>query len=449
MLSELAIDVRSLSKSFSIYESPAHRLWQMLFRGHRKFFREHVVLKGISFQVRRGETVALIGRNGAGKSTLLQILCGTLDASGGHCIVNGRVAALLELGAGFNPEFTGRENVYMSGQILGLSDEELDSRYEKIVAFADIGDYVDQPVKTYSSGMFMRLAFAVIAHVDAEVLVIDEALAVGDAYFVQKCMRFLQTFKASGGTLLFVSHDTTTVTSLCDRAIWLQDGAVRLDADPKQVTEAYLADMYRRAQGADELDSPIYQASNAIAHHNEDFIDARRDLVLHSNIRNDIEVRPFDIFAEGFGKGGAAIKSVKLMNEHGSPLSWCVGGERVDLIINVLANEPISSLIVGFLVRNKQGLSLFGDNTYLSYLNNPIALAPGEECCASFEFRMPVLPGGDYSISVAVSDGTQNSHVVHQWKHDAIILSSHSSQVSTGLIGIPMRSVRLVAPSKI
>lgn len=445
MSSEIAVEVASLSKSYSIYETPAHRLWQMLFRGYRKFFREHVVLRGISFKVRRGETVAIIGRNGSGKSTLLQILCGTLDPSGGECRVRGRVAALLELGAGFNPEFTGRENVYMSGQILGLTVDQLAERYEDIVRFADIGEYVNQPVKTYSSGMFMRLAFAVIAHVDADVLVIDEALAVGDAYFVQKCMRYLNSFKEQGGTLLFVSHDSTAVMALCDRAIWLEDGRIRLDAEPKKVTEAYLADMYRREQGDDRI--AMSAQTTGKPELDEDFADARRELVLHSNVRNDIQIRPFDGSGECFGRGGACITGVRLLNAQGTPLVWSIGGEMVSLVIQGNADVAIASLIVGFLVRNKQGLSLFGDNTYLSYLDRPVALRAGEGWYCRFDFRIPILPAGEYAISVAVSDGSQESHVVHQWIHDALILTSHSSQVSTGLMGLPMRSVVLAARS--
>lgn len=442
MLSETVVEVVSLSKSYLIYESPAHRLWQMIFRGHRNFFREHTVLRDISFKVRRGETVAIIGRNGSGKSTLLQILCGTLSASSGECKVSGRVAALLELGAGFNPEFTGRENVYMSGQILGLTDEQLSERYEDIVGFADIGEYVDQPVKTYSSGMFMRLAFAVIVHVDADVLVIDEALAVGDAYFVQKCMRYLNSFKARGGTLLFVSHDSTTVMSLCDRAIWLEDGKLRLDAAPKKVTEAYLADMYRREQGSDEV-TPRVQVQDDSTSGNVDFADARRELVLHSNVRNDIQVRPFDASGENFGKGGARITSVLLLNEQGAPLICSIGGEMVSLVVKGTADVSIASPIIGFIVRNKQGLSLFGDNTYLSYLDRSVALTAGDSWYSRFDFRMPILPAGEYAISVAVSDGSQQSHVVHQWIHDALILTSQSSQVCTGLVGVPMRSIVL------
>ena len=445
MSSEIAIDVVGLHKSYLIFDSPVHRLWQMLLRGKKHFFREHHVLKGISFQVRRGETVGLIGRNGSGKSTLLQIICGTLEASDGEHRVNGRVAALLELGAGFNPEYTGAENVRMSAQILGLSNEEVDARFDSILRFADIGDYVDQPVKTYSSGMFMRLAFAVIAHVDADVLIIDEALAVGDAYFVQKCMRFLHTFSSSGGTLLFVSHDSSTITSLCDRAIWLQDGKVRMDDAPKQVTQAYLADLYRQEQGDDEVAQQIQEQGKAMLQHSadDDYADARRDLVLNSNLRNDLEVSRFDETGDVFGKGGARILDTRLLDEHGARLQWAVGGEPVSLVVTLHCSEPISGLIVGFLVRNRQGLSLFGENTYLSYLDQKPECGADETWFARFDFRMPILPAGEYAVSVAVSDGTQRDHVVHHWVHDAIIISSHSSAVSTGMIGIPMKSIVL------
>lgn len=443
MSSEVAIEVHQLFKSYLIFEKPSHRLWQMLFRGRKNFYREHPVLKGVSFCVRRGETVGLIGRNGSGKSTLLQILCGVLEANAGSCEVKGRVAALLELGAGFNPEFTGRENIFMSGQIFGLTQEQIEARYQQIVEFADIGEYVLQPVKTYSSGMFMRLAFAVIAHVDADILVVDEALAVGDAYFVQKCMRYLRRFKEGGGTLLFVSHDSSAVTALCDRAIWLHDGHVRVDAGPKQVTQAYLADMYHSVQGG-RLEG-IGQNARAKSENSaeEDFVDARRDLVLASNLRNDLEVKSFDSNSEAFGKGGAAITSVRFLNEEGSALQWMVGGELVSLLVDVDVLRPIGNVIVGFLLKNKQGQSLFGDNTYLTYAGESLIGEVGERLTAEFEFRMPILPAGEYAVSVAVSDGSQSSHIIHQWIHEALIVSSHASQVSTGLVGIPMKRIEI------
>jgi lipopolysaccharide transport system ATP-binding protein len=239
MSSDLAIGVQDLSKCYQIYDRPQDRLKQMLARSRRKYYREFWASRGVSFQVARGETVGIIGRNGSGKSTLLQMICGTLNPTSGSVRVNGKVAALLELGSGFNPEFTGRENVYMSAAIYGLTRDQVDSRFDKIAAFADIGDHIEQPVKNYSSGMYVRLAFAVIAHVDADILVIDEALAVGDAVFTQKCMRFIRSFKATG-TLLFVSHDMNSVLNLCERVIWLHEGKLREAGPAKDIAENYL-----------------------------------------------------------------------------------------------------------------------------------------------------------------------------------------------------------------
>src|SRR3990167_2532409 len=198
MSSETAIKITNLSKCYHIYDKPHDRLLQMLMRGRKQYYREFWALNDVSFEIKKGETVGIIGRNGSGKSTLLQMICGTLNPTKGQVETHGRIAALLELGSGFNPEFTGRENVYMNASVLGLSNEEIDARFDDIAAFADIGEFIEQPVKTYSSGMMVRLAFAVIAHVDADILVIDEALSVGDAFFTQKCMRFLRKFMEKG-----------------------------------------------------------------------------------------------------------------------------------------------------------------------------------------------------------------------------------------------------------
>ncbi|MFC0153356.1 ABC transporter ATP-binding protein [Xanthomonas dyei] len=437
---DAAIVIDDVYKSYTVFDTPAHRLWQMLFRGKKKLFKEHRVIKGVSFSVGKGETVGLIGRNGAGKSTLLQIICGTLEPTAGNVSINGRVAALLELGAGFNPEFTGQENIFMSAQILGLTEDQIKERYESIIRFADIGAYLEQPVKTYSSGMFMRLAFSVIAHVDADILVIDEALAVGDAYFVQKCMRFLRNFTQNGGTLLFVSHDTTTVTSLCDRAVWIYDGKVRMDDKPKKVSQAYLADMY---QSNEETDKVFDYSANSGETQYEDFQDVRRDFVVHSNLRNDISVAMFNPNSESFGKGGVRVKDVRIQGADGQSLMWMVGGESASLTIRFECMRSVCDMIVGFIVRNRQGLSIFGDNTYISHLGHDLNGDIGENWVARFDFRMPILPGGDYSISVAVSEGSQHDHIVHTWLHDALVLTSHSSSIATGLVGIPMRSIIL------
>jgi ABC-type polysaccharide/polyol phosphate transport system ATPase subunit len=251
------ISVQSLGKRYEIYDRPGDRLKQFILPRAsralglpiRQHFREFWALNDVSFEVGRGETVGIIGRNGSGKSTLLQMICGTLNPTSGSIWVQGKVAALLELGSGFNPEFTGRENVHMNAALLGLRSDQIESRFDDIVAFADIGDHIEQPVKTYSSGMLVRLAFAVIAHVDADVLVIDEALAVGDAFFTQKCMRFLRSFMQTG-TVLFVSHDTASIKNLCDRAIWLDQGRVVASGTPKDVCEQYLEAGRSNEQGS-------------------------------------------------------------------------------------------------------------------------------------------------------------------------------------------------------
>jgi ABC-type polysaccharide/polyol phosphate transport system ATPase subunit len=233
------IHVDKVSKCYHIYDRPIDRLKQSLWFGRRSFFREFWALRDVSLTLGEGETLGIIGRNGSGKSTLLQIVCGTLAPTLGTVQVDGRVAGLLELGAGFNPEFTGRENVYINASILGLSRREIDERYGEIAAFADIGDFLDQPVKTYSSGMFVRLAFAVAVHVEPRVLVIDEALSVGDIAFRNKCMLKLRELRRKGTTLLFVSHDLSTVQMICDRVAWLDHGEIRSVGDPVRVCQEY------------------------------------------------------------------------------------------------------------------------------------------------------------------------------------------------------------------
>lgn len=233
------ISVENASKMYYIYERPQDRLLQMLWHGRREYGQQFWALRDTSFQVQRGETIGIIGRNGSGKSTLLQIIAGTLAPTTGQVRVNGRVAALLELGSGFNPEFTGRENIFLNGSILGITREEMNSRIDDIVSFADIGNFIDQPVRTYSSGMMLRLAFAVQIHVDADVLIIDEALGVGDVFFQAKCSRHLQKFRDDGGTLLFVSHDMYAVERLCSKGLLLDKGVTRWWGDIAQAVNLY------------------------------------------------------------------------------------------------------------------------------------------------------------------------------------------------------------------
>ncbi|QFY41418.1 ABC transporter ATP-binding protein [Candidatus Methylospira mobilis] len=446
--SDIAIRISNLSKCYYIYDRPHDRLKQFILPRLRRLFglspsnhfREFWALKDVSFEIKQGETVGIIGRNGSGKSTLLQMICGTLNPTGGSVETYGRVAALLELGSGFNPEFTGRENVYMNASVLGLSEAEIEERFESIVAFADIGDFIEQLVKTYSSGMMLRLAFAVIAHVDADILVIDEALAVGDIFFTQKCMRFLRSFMKTG-TVLFVSHDTSAVKNLCDRAIWLEKGVVRSDGSSKNVSEAYLQAFYEAQQGKSST-TKLKETTRPDAA-DVPGKDQRLDFINASNLRNDIQLFAFDPEAASFGKGGAQIVMVEFLDKEGAPLAWVVGGESVTLRIHAMAHEALSAPIIGFAVKDRLGQTLFGDNTYLSYNNVVLFCGKGEKILAEFTFLMPILPIGNYSVNVAVADGTQEQHVQHHWIHDAVLFKSESSSVATGLIGIPMQYIKL------
>lgn len=448
MSSDISIKVENLSKCYQIYDQPRDRLKQFVMPRLQKttgltqkqYFREFWALNDVSFEVKKGETVGIIGRNGSGKSTLLQMICGTLQPTNGTVTTVGRIAALLELGSGFNPEFSGRENVYMNAGILGLSKSEIDARYDAILAFAEIGEFIEQPVKTYSSGMYVRLAFAVIANVDADILIIDEALAVGDIFFTQKCMRFLAEFKKRG-TILFVTHDTNSVMSLCERAVWLQSGQRKAYSDSKSVCQSYLAEYY--ASSGSSAPAQASTARDSIVRSDEDYRDVRQDFINSSKVRNDLEIFRFSDSGEKFGLSRAHILDVYLSSESGGPISWFVGGELVMLVAKVHAEVTLDQPIVGFLVKDKNGQHLFGDNTYLTYVDTSVPVNGGTDFTVSFKFRMPMMPAGDYTIGIAVADGTQENHVIHSWVHDAIAFKSHSNSVSTGLLGIPMIDIEL------
>lgn len=435
-----AIRAQALGKHYQIYESPRDRLKQFVVPRlqrlaglpPRRYYREFWALQDVSFEIRPGETVGIVGRNGSGKSTLLQIVSGTLHPSCGSVDVNGRVAALLELGSGFNPEFTGRENVYMSGAVLGLSRAEVDERFEAIRAFADIGDFIEQPVKTYSSGMYVRLAFAVIAHADADILVIDEALSVGDAYFVQKCMRFLRGFMERG-TLLFCSHDSGAVNNLCDRALLLRNGRLEMAGTPKEVTEHYLADLHGAApeRGRPEpVRPPSRPAAGAPA-------------APAQAAGGELEIFRFGPDNSGFGAGGARIVEVRFFDLQGAPQAFVTGGEDVVLEIRCEAVEDLLHPIVGFQFKDRLGQVLFAENTLAACRAEDIPVAAGGSFAARFAFRLPLLPVGDYSVTAAVADGTEASHVQQHWIHDALIVRAHASRVSYGLVGLPMSEIAI------
>jgi lipopolysaccharide transport system ATP-binding protein len=436
MCSNITVKVNKLSKCYHIYEKPEYRLRQLitsalpsLFGPNRKYYNEFWALHDISFEIKKGETLGIIGRNGSGKSTLLQLIAGTLAPTDGSVQINGRVAALLELGSGFNPEFTGRENVYLNASVLGLTHEQIDQRFHQIAAFADIGAFIDQPVKTYSSGMYVRLAFAVVAHVDADILIVDEALAVGDAVFTQKCMRFIRDFQENG-TLLFVSHDLAAVQNLCERAIWLSSGELKLVGNSKEVAQEYLRFTYQELYGESskfERIKAVTSADNIEKNVNsENVIDYNSKLTVKTNLEK----------SNGWRTGNADIISVALESISGVEKTTFEGGEFVELKIHAYFKTAVEKPIIGFIFKDRLGQDLFGENTISATSIRPCLIGADKNVEARFRFRLPMLPNGQYAVSAAVAEGDQQSHIQHSWLHEALIVTVSSSKVRWGLVGI-------------
>ncbi len=443
MANDAAIELQGVGKRYVVYTRPIDRLLQSLFPGSRRFGSEFWALRDVSISIRRGETLGIIGPNGSGKSTLLKVICGTTHPTFGTVSTNGRIGALLELGAGFNGDFTGRENAYLSGLLHGLSKQQIDRKLSSIESFAELGEFFDRPVKSYSSGMYVRLGFAVIAHLDIDTLVVDEALAVGDAYFVQKCMRFIRSFQQRG-TIIFVSHDAAAVVSLCQRALWMDHGNVRAIGSAKDLTEAYLGDTIARLQG--ESPSNLSPKQTVVT----DRIEPNLGPAIPESLRsadsalNFLDGFAFDPNAPSFGRGGARIHDVRLENSAGRPITSINGGEIVTLLVSSKVLEPLAKPIIGFIVKDRLGQGLFSENTCTRYSDYPVASEAGDTLEARFTFRMPILPVGDYAIAVAVADGSQFDHVQHHWIHEALCFRSLTSSVSTGLVGIPMLDVNMM-----
>lgn len=459
MSSDTVIEVVSLGKGFKAYALPSHRLLQFawhfaariapgarlkarLQRRAEAAGRTFWALRGINLRVGRGETVGIIGRNGSGKSTLLQMICGTLAPTEGTIRTTGRIAALLELGSGFDSEYTGRQNVYMNGQLHGLTQAQIDDRFAAIEAFADIGTFIDEPVKTYSSGMFVRLAFAVIAHVDADILVIDEALAVGDAFFTQKCMRFLRRFMQTG-TVLFVSHDAAAIRSLCSRAVWIDRGSVIEEGEPKAVSNRYLEVFYEAQQGKSSVASMAASVARVRSDEDATHHDQRAQFPRDTSAPTGFDFNP----AVDTPHRGATVDTAELTRVDGTRMLWSSGGEIATLRIEASMHRPVKDAVVGFVVKDKLGRMLFGDHTYWSSLAAPLALADNSRCLAEFEFAMPILTPGDYAIDVIVADASTPAETTLAHRHDAFVFKSEAATSSTGLVGLPMQRIELTAES--
>lgn len=438
---EPVISAAGISKRYGIYAKPIDRLKEIVSGPVRRslglppvqYSSEFWALRPTSLDVMGGDTVGIIGRNGSGKSTLLQMICGTLTPTDGTVRTSGKVAALLELGAGFNGEFTGEENIRLSALLYGLSEEALAERFDSIVAFSELSEFIGQPVRTYSSGMYVRLAFSIAAHVDADILIIDEALSVGDVRFAQKCARFLRDFQTRG-TLLFVSHDLSAVINLCTRAIWLDRGTVIFDGPSKEVVEAYLAEQHAQDRSA--------SGARVVSSKPAEFVSGRGASTPAEREGLPQQAFEFDPESSEFGEQKIKIDQVELTNEDG-PERAILGGRIVELIIRSKALEDVENVIFGFYVKDRLGQRLFGDNSYLAYLSSPPKASAGSELIGRFRFRMPMMPAGEYTVDVAVATGTQLEHTQQHWIHDVISFHSSDQTMRHGLVGIPMLEIAI------
>jgi lipopolysaccharide transport system ATP-binding protein len=421
MSSEIAVSVTGVSKRYEMYAQPRDRLLQFISRGKRQYFKEFWALRDVSFSVQKGETIGILGRNGSGKSTLLQIIAGTLAPTGGEVCTSGVMAALLELGSGFNPDFTGRENIYLNGSILGFSRQEMDDRFDEIAAFADIGEHLDQPIKTYSSGMAVRLAFAVQACVSPQVLIVDEALSVGDEKFQRKCFDYIERLREGGCSILLVTHSTTTVEKFCQRGVLLHKGAVHGIGPGKDIVDQYHALLYsdektyiRYLQQSQNVDKPLASLGQATTHLNSEGL-----------ICDD----------SGFSETGmrAVISNWQILDSSGSPCEQFKTGEtlRARFFVDVLTQ--VDEIQAGILIRTVEGVSAFGTST-LYHQKNFINAQQG--MCLSFDFEMRAdLCAGTYFMTLAIAESISNGDMLYlDRKTDVIVFKMHQPrELATGI----------------
>ena len=401
MNEEIAVQIENLTKIYHIYSTPLDRMKEALHPFHKRYSTDFYALQGVSMTIRKGETLGIIGKNGAGKSTLLKAIAGVLMPTEGTIRVHGRIASLLELGAGFNPEMTGFENIYLNGTIMGYTREEMDKRVPNIVEFADIGDFLYQPVKTYSSGMFARLAFAVNSNVSPDILIVDEALAVGDVFFQNKCFRKLEQLRSRGTTVLFVSHDIGSVKQLCTHVLWLEKGRVVMDGAPEEVCSRYF--------NAEIAERNAELAGAPAAVRREELTERRADGVLAVHALPEKEG---DILSEK-----ARIISFRILDESGRETAVMEARRAYDIHVTIEAREDIASCILGITFSNPKGIDIIGTNTFTVSDGKNFPLTRDQYLDVAFSFTMPPILPGTYVWDTALAEGTQAAHVILTWLH--------------------------------
>lgn len=421
-MSEVAIRVDDVSKLYKLYDKPSDRLKEALGLTRKKLYKEHYALHNVSFDVKRGETVGIIGTNGSGKSTILKIITGVLNPSGGNVEINGRISALLELGAGFNMEYTGIENIYLNGTMIGFSREEIDAKMQDILDFADIGDFIHQPVKTYSSGMFVRLAFAVAINIDPEILIVDEALSVGDVFFQAKCYKKFEDFKKLGKTILFVSHDLGSISKYCDRVVLLNKGKKLAEGTPKEMVSMYKRIMVNQDK-AEEIAAHQMDMS-ALEEEDEKEI---KEAACEGLWKNNYNLNPN---VDEYGNGDAEILDFAIVDENGNYNSTIMKGSRFRLKSKVKFKKDIENPIFTYTFKNIQGVAITGTNTMYEKKDVPLAKA-GEVYVATFEQDM-FLQGGEYLLSMSCTGYRDGEFQVYHRLYDVCNVTVVSDKNTVG-----------------
>ena len=410
MEKKAAIRVDHVSKMYKLYDRPSDRLRESLGLTRKKCYREHYALTDVNFEVARGETIGIIGTNGAGKSTILKIITGVLNPTAGEVTVDGRISALLELGAGFNMEYTGIENVYLQGTMIGFSEQEIDERLDAILAFADIGEFVNQPVKTYSSGMFVRLAFAVAINIDPEILIVDEALSVGDVFFQAKCYRKFEEFKKEGKTILFVSHDLGSISRYCDRVILLDHGRVIASGAPKEMVDLYKQLLVGQGPGSEEKESV-----------------SKGEVVKKAGWITPFEMNPA---ALEYGDKRAEMLGFMVLDAKGLPTNTIEKGSEFTMKVRVRFHERIEDPIFAFTIKDMRGTEITGTNTMFERITTE-AGEEGDTFVVTYTQRAD-LQGGEYLISFGLTGYRGGDFVVYHRLYDACSLVVVSAKNTVG-----------------
>ncbi len=422
MSNEYAIRVKDVSKLYKLYARPKDRVIDALGLTKKKLYKEHYALNHLSFDIKRGETVGIIGTNGAGKSTILKIITGVLNQTEGELEINGRISALLELGAGFNPEYSGIENVYLNGSMNGFTREEIDEKMQDILDFADIGDFVHQPVKTYSSGMFVRLAFAVAINIEPEILIVDEALSVGDAFFQAKCYKKFEDFKKEGRTILLVSHDLGSVSRYCDRVVLMNKGQKLAEGAPRE-----MIDLYKKVM-VNQIDVDAVQSGKA----DITSTTGQQKLTNQENTDETLWRSHFDINPDlnEYGNGAAEIIDFAVCDEDGTLTTSLIKESYFEIKSKVRFAQKIDNPIFTYTIKNLQGVNITGTNTMFEK-EEIGTVQPGDVCVATFRQKMN-LQGGEYLLSISCTGYKDGEFTVFHRLYDVLNLSVISDKNTVG-----------------